>query len=69
LLLVFGPTLPWNSTNTRRAELVIKRIDDVGTAESLVSRLFPLGNECRVNEFLIDAVLIDVATDPFVCIV
>lgn len=66
--LLFRSIKEWNTTNTSCPELVICRIDDIGTTQAFVTGFFPFCYQRSVYQLLIDAIIIYFSGNPFVCV-
>lgn len=69
LFLFFRSIKPRYTANRGRSKLVIVGVDHICAAEPFVAWLFPLGNERRVHQLLVNAELVDLLTDLFVNII
>ena len=69
MLLIFRSIKPRHTTNTRGTKFVIQRINHIGTTESFVALIFPLGNQGGIDEFMVNAVLIDSPRNALVRVV
>mmetsp|Transcript_14246 Transcript_14246/g.42650 ORF Transcript_14246/g.42650 Transcript_14246/m.42650 type:complete len:321 (+) Transcript_14246:212-1174(+) len=58
-----------DAADAHRGELVVARVDDVGRAEALVTRLLPLRRERAVDDAVAHAVVVDLTADTAVLIV
>ena len=58
-----------NSANTGGPKFVVGGVDHIGRAQTLIARLFPLGNQSRINQVLVDAVVVDFAINSLVGVV
>lgn len=55
--------------NTRRSEFVIVGIDHIRGAQSFISRFLPLGDQCGIDQSILNAVIVDLFADFMVRVV